>query len=93
VNFPFVAGFGSGNFYGEEGFAYASGGVVLSYGLSFIPECYGKWSINAGYTLYYLDSGNSLDNFNTEEVVGQNDSIRERSEWESVFSGGIGLVF
>lgn len=88
VNFPFVAGFGAGNFYGDGGFAYASGGVVLSYGLAFIPECYGKWSINAGYTLYYLDAGNSLDDFNTGPG-----GVRDQSEWESVFSGGIGLVF
>ena len=93
VNFPFVAGFGAGNYYGRGGFAYASGGVVLSCPLNFIPECYGKWSVNAGYTLYYLDEGNSLDTFNTQQEVGQALSIRRQSEWENVFSGGIGLVF
>ena len=93
VNFPFIAGFGAGNFYGQGGFAYASGGVVLSYPLTFVPECYGKWAINAGYTLYYLDKGINLDTFNTQQEVGIADSIRRRSEWENVFSGGIGLTF
>ena len=88
VNFPIVGGFGASNFYGRGGFAYVSGGVVASYSLGFIPECYGKWAINAGYTFYYLDKGNSLDTFNTGAG-----GVRNADTTENVFSGGIGLVF
>ena len=88
INFPFVAGFGAGNFYGNGGFAYASAGVVVSCPLSFIPDCYGKWSVNAGYTFYYLDRGNSLDTFNTGPG-----GVRSASTTENVVSGGIGLTF
>ena len=88
VNFPVVAGFGAGHFYGHEGFAFVSGGVALSYNLAFIPECYGKWAINAGYTFYYLDKGNSLDTFNTGPG-----GVRNADDTENVFSGGIGLTF
>jgi hypothetical protein len=88
VNFPIIAGFGAGHFYGHEGFAYVSGGVTLTYNLAFIPECYGKWAINAGYTFYYLDKGNSLDTFNTGPG-----GVRNPDTTENVFSGGIGLTF
>jgi hypothetical protein len=86
INFPILAGFGSGEFYGHDGYAYVSGGVVASYGLAFIPECYGKWAINAGYTYYWFDQGNSLDTFQVPD-------IRSADDYEHVFSGGIGLVF
>jgi hypothetical protein len=88
INFPIVAGFGDSKFYGHEGFAYVSGGVVVSYGLAFVPECLGKWAINAGYTFYYLDKGNSLDTFNTGPG-----GVRNSDTTENVFSGGIGLTF
>lgn len=86
INFPFLVGFGGDGFYGHDGYAYASGGIVASYSLGFVPECYGKWAINAGYTQYWFDKGNSLD---TANVPG----VRSADEWEGVFSGGIGLVF
>lgn len=85
VTFPLVAGFGSNDFYaGNEGFGFASGGVSLAYSLAFIPECYGSWTVNAGYTYYYL--GSSLSSFNVPNQRRSNNN-------ENVFSGGISLAF
>ena len=87
VSFPVVAGFGTNGFYGEDdGFAYISGGVALKYTLACIPECYGKWSVSAGYTAYYLDEDNGLSTFQVPE-------IRSEDEYEGVFSGGLIVEF
>jgi hypothetical protein len=84
LTFPITAGFGSDEFYeGDENFGFVSGGVTAAYGLSFIPECYGTWTVTGGATYYYLGSG--LDDFNP----GVRD--QENSEW--VFSGGLGVAF
>jgi hypothetical protein len=85
VTVPLTAGFGSNNFYaGNDGFGFFSGGVTLGYALKFIPECYGSWSVNAGYTYYYL--GSSLSDFNVPNV-------RSRNNNESVWSGGLMVAF
>ena len=97
VTVPITAGFGSNDFYGSldsngdiqnEAFGYVSAGVSVSYALAFIPECYGKWTASAGYTYYYLGDGTS--DFNTQERGG---SVRDYSEHEHVFSGGLSLAF
>ena len=85
VTVPLVAGFGSNNFYaGNDGFGFFSAGVTLGYQLHFIPECFGSWSVNAGYTYYYL--GSSLSSFNVP-------SVRRSNNNENVFSGGLSIAF
>ncbi len=98
VTIPVVAGFGSNDFYGslntttglieDESFGFVSGGVTLSYGLEFIPECYGAWTVSAGYTYYYLGDGTS--DFNTAARGGL---VRDDKESEHVFSGGLSVAF
>ncbi len=98
VTIPVVAGFGSNDFYGslnqstglieDESFGFVSGGVTLSYGLAFIPECYGKWTVSAGYTYYYL--GDGTKDFNTAPRGGL---VRDSNESEHVFSGGLMVAF
>ncbi|MHA3773605.1 hypothetical protein ACXR0O_18880 [Verrucomicrobiota bacterium sgz303538] len=97
---PITAGFGSDGFYGSlnqhtgqvdnEWFGYVSAGINLSYGLTFIPECFGKWSVSAGYTYYYL--GDGTRDFNTPQRGG---SVRsgEANQNEHVFSGGLVVNF
>lgn len=72
----------------NETFGFFSAGVVASYTLGFIPECYGTWTVNAGYTYYYLGDGTS--DFNTEQRGGQ---VRDYEENEHVFSGGLMVAF
>ncbi len=96
---PVTAGFGSHNFYGrvdesgntttQDNFGYLSVGANLSYALSFIPKCYGAWTVNAGATYYYL--GNVLANFNSPEHGG--DIRTDGRHNEFVFSGGIAVAF
>ena len=101
LTFPITAGFGSNDFYGSahtnsdgsvsvsnEGFGFLSAGVQASYTLGFIPECYGTWSVTAGYTYYYLGDGTA--DFNTTERGGE---VRDYSEHEHVFSGGLMVAF
>ena len=98
VTIPITAGFGSNDFYGSlntstgdidnEGFGYVSAGVNVSYALTCIPECYGKWTLTGGYTYYFLGDGTS--DFNTAERGG---AVRDSKEHEHVFSGGLGVAF
>jgi hypothetical protein len=98
VAVPLKAGFGSNDFYGslntstgaieDESFGYFSAGVVLSTPLTFIPECYGTWTVNAGATFYYLGDGTS--DFNTEARGG---AVRDGDDTEWVFSGGLTVAF
>jgi hypothetical protein len=68
--------------------ASLSAGVTVSYNLPFISECYGTWTLTAGYTFYYLGDGTS--DFNTAERGG---AVRDFSEHEHVFSGGLMVAF
>ncbi len=95
---PVTAGFGSHNFYGrvdsrghvtQDNFGYLSVGANLSYALSFIPKCYGAWTLNSGVTYYYL--GNDLATFNSPEHGGDIRTNARHNEW--VFSGGIAVAF
>ncbi len=98
VTLPITAGFGSNDFYGsynpetglieDEWFGFVSGGVNLSYNLTFIPECYGTWTVNAGYTYYYL--GDGTRDYNTRERGG---NVRDYDEHEHVFSAGLVVAF
>jgi hypothetical protein len=72
----------------DESFGFISAGVTVSYNLPFIPECYGTWTLTAGYTFYYLGDGTS--DFNTAERGGE---VRDFSEHEHVFSGGLMVAF
>jgi hypothetical protein len=95
---PVTAGFGSHNFYGrvdskgnvtQDNFGYLSVGANLSYALSFIPKCYGAWTVNGSATYYYL--GNVLADFNGANTGGD---VRVNSRHnEFVFSGGLALAF
>lgn len=93
VTFPVTAGFGSHNFYvnelGEnEAYGWFSAGINLSYALVFVPERFGTWSVNAGYSYYHL--GDGTDYAYTEPDGG---TIRDEDEHEHVFQGGIVVAF
>jgi hypothetical protein len=84
LTFPIFAGFGSNDFYaGDETFGFISAGVTIGYDLPFIPECYGTWTVTAGYSYYYL--GSALDEFNAAN--------RSTDEHEHIFSGGLIVAF
>lgn len=94
---PLLVGLGSHNFYGEvdkyghihqNNFGYFSAGVSASYALSFIPKCYGAWTLNTSVTYYYL--ADVLSRFNSAETGGDIRGVHH-NEW--VFSGGIALAF
>src|SRR4030095_10359743 len=72
----------------DEAFGFVSAGVNASYALSFIPECYGTWTVTAGYTYYYLGDGTS--DFNTGPRGG---AVRDFAHNEHVFSGGLMVAF
>ena len=59
----------------NETFGFVSAGVTASYAMKFIPECYGTWTVNAGYTYFHLGDGTS--DFNTQERGG---AVRDYSE-------------
>ena len=88
VSIPLLAGFGSEDFYpNNQGFGYASAGVLLSYPLAFIPACYGTWTATAGYAYYYL--GDALSSYNTQPA----NDIRDARRSEHIFSGGLLIAF
>ncbi len=72
----------------NETFGFFSAGVVASYNLPFIPECYGTWTVSAGYTYYYLGDGTS--DFNSQSRGG---TVRDDNENEHVFQGGLMVAF
>jgi hypothetical protein len=72
----------------NESFGFFSAGVTASYNLSFIPECYGTWTVSAGYAYYHLGDGTS--DFNTLKRGGL---VRDEEENEHVFSGGLMVAF
>lgn len=81
---PIVAGFGSNDFYaGNTFFGFASGGVNVAYAMSWMPECLGTWTANAGATYYRLGQGTR--NFNP--------GIRDASPNEFVFQTGVAVAF
>jgi hypothetical protein len=77
---PLTVGLGSENFYLDSTYGYFAAGLQLSIPLSFIPECYGKWSFSGGYTYY-----------NLADTVADATNTGHRSQ--HVFQGAIGLTF
>jgi hypothetical protein len=98
LTFPLTVGLGTDSFYGQlntrtgrvedETFGFFSAGVSAGYTLKFIPECYGTWTVNAGYTYYYLGQGTS--DYNTEPRGG---TVRDGKDNEHVFQGGLMVAF
>ncbi|MEI9894896.1 MAG: hypothetical protein WDN28_13675 [Chthoniobacter sp.] len=80
ITFPITVGLGSEGFYQSDTFGYVAGGIQLSIPLSFIPECYGKWSFSGGYTFYHLGA-DVADATNTGHHTAH------------VFQGAVGLTF
>jgi len=77
---PLTVGLGSNNFYAGETFGYFSAGLQASIPISFIPECYGKWTFSGGYTYYELG-----DNVANATATGHKS--------QHVLQGAIGLTF
>jgi len=77
---PLTLGLGDHKFYGGPAFGYFSAGLQMSIPISFIPECYGKWTFSGGYTYYELS-----DNVANATATGH--------ESQHVFQGAIGLTF
>ncbi|MEP6667507.1 MAG: hypothetical protein ABJF10_00055 [Chthoniobacter sp.] len=80
ITFPITVGLGSEGFYASDTFGYVAGGCQLSIPLSFIPECYGKWTFSGGYTYYHLGV----------EVA---DATNTGHRSQHVFQGAVGLTF
>jgi hypothetical protein len=80
VTIPLTVGLGSEHFYASDTFGYFAGGVQLSVPISFIPECYGKWTFSGGYTYYQLGT----------DVA---DATATGHKSQNVFQGAIGLTF
>jgi hypothetical protein len=77
---PLTVGLGSNNFYAGDTYGYFSAGLQASIPISFIPECYGKWTFSGGYTYYNL--GDNVANATATGHKSQN-----------VLQGAIGLTF
>lgn len=77
---PLTVGLGSNGFYLGQTYGFFSAGLQASVPLSFIPECYGKWTFSAGYTYYNLGT-------NAADLTGG--GRRDHH----VFQGAIGLTF
>jgi hypothetical protein len=68
VTLPVTLGFGSGNFYPKNGYAYLAAGLNFGYALPVPVQC-GRWTVSAGATYYNTEkevTGNSREN----DVVG-----------------------
>lgn len=69
LSLPLRVGLGSHDYYaGDEGFGYFSAGVTATYGLTFIPESLGEWSISANATYMNLGDGTAVDNDGDHDV-------------------------
>ena len=93
VSLPISAGLGSSNGYtnasgGNETYGYFTAGINLSYALKSIPECYGDWSVHAGYS--YFNLGDGTKDYGTVATGGL---IRDSRGNEHVFSGGLSVEF
>lgn len=78
---PLRAGFGSNDYYaGDEAYGFFSAGVTATYGLTFIPECLGEWSVSGNVTYMNLGDGAQASNGGGDE-----------NQW--IFSGGLKVAF
>ena len=93
VSLPISVGLGSSDFYsnaagGNETYGYFTAGLSLSYALKCVPECYGVWSLHAGYSYYHLGDGTK-----DYATVATGGDIRDSREHEHVVSGGLTVEF
>ena len=93
VSLPISVGLGSNDGYGNadggnETYGYFTAGLSLSYALKGIPECYGEWSLHAGYS--YFNLGDGTKDYATDVTGGD---IRASHRNEHVFSGGVTVEF
>ena len=81
--FPIKAGFGSHDYYASDaGFGFFSAGILASYDVKIVPECYGTWTLTAGATYFnYGTAGHPAD-----AVKGDNNH-------DLVFNGGLKVAF
>jgi len=91
--FPITLGIGTSDFYvnekgGNESYGFLSAGVTATYALKFIPECFGAWTLNAGYT--YVNLGQGTDYVYSKTQGG---TIRNNQDNEHIFQGGISIAF
>jgi len=83
LTLPMTVGFGTEQFYvGNEGFGYFSGGVNLAVPIKCIPAGYGKWTVNAGVTYYYVHG-----------ALAKPNALRGSNHNDFVFNGGVGMEF
>jgi hypothetical protein len=76
---PLTVGLGDSHFYPGDSYGFFSAGLNASVPLSFIPEKWGAWSFNAGFTYYNLGNSTTAANLGDENAY--------------VGSGGITLTF
>jgi hypothetical protein len=81
---PITLGLGDHRFYNGPAFGYVSAGIQASIPISFIPDCFGKWTLSGGYTYYYL-----CDQLCFANVAQGNNGHNN----QSVLQGAIGLTF
>lgn len=93
ITLPISVGLGSDHGYtndtgGSETYGYFTAGINFGYALKFVPECYGEWTLHAGYSYYNLGEG-------TKGVgtVAAGGAIRSGNDNEHVFSGGLTVEF
>lgn len=80
LTIPLTLGLGSEHFYQSDTYGYFSAGAQLSVPISFIPDCFGKWTFSGGYTYYNLGA-----------AVADTTATGHHSQ--HVFQGAIGLTF
>jgi hypothetical protein len=80
LTIPLTLGLGSEGFYHSDTYGYFAAGAQLSVPLSFIPDCYGKWTFSGGYTYYNLGAAVA-------------DATATGHHSQHVFQGSIGLTF
>ena len=69
---PLTVGLGDDHFYPGDSYGYFSAGINAAVPLSFVPECFGTWTFNAGFTYYNLGSSTkAANNGEGNAYVGQ----------------------
>ncbi len=92
LSLPVNVGFGSGGFYlGNRGFGFVSTGVNAAYALNFVPACLGKWTIDGGFTYYYLGGNNNATSRSGADGASLAQTRTDKNQF--VFSGGLKVAF
>ena len=81
--FPIKAGFGSNEYYSDNsGYGFFSAGILASYALKVVPECFGEWTLTAGATYFnYGSPGRTAD------------AVKSDIRNDVVFNGGLRVAF